>query len=240
MGWRRPCAYIPEAGTGRGERGFATPRLLPRRGRPTPAPPVTPMTTLYWICLVGGLVFSVLAVFLGDVFDGLLDGLDGAFDGVDLHGALDSLSLVAGLTVFGGAGVLLDAYTGLGPASGALLAAVIGVALAVLMHVAYVKPMKRSENSTAFSMREYAGKIGEVNTAIPARGYGEVLVRMGASVTFQPAASFDGTPLPTGTAVVVVEVHPDGTLHVARLEDEPDGLLPLPTAAAPRLPVPVG
>ena len=194
------------------------------------------MITIYWICLLGGLVFSVLAVFLGDVFDGLLDSLDGAFHGVDLHGALDALSLVGGLTAFGGAGVLLDAYSNLDPTPAALVAASIGFALAVLMHVAYVKPMKRSENSTGFSVREYQGKIGEGNTAIPAKGYGEVLVRMGASVTFQPATSFDGTPLPLGTQVVVVEVEPDGTLHVARLDDEPDDLVPLPASEAPRLP----
>ncbi len=196
------------------------------------------MTTLYWICLVGGLVFSVLAVFLGDLLDGVFDGLDGAFDAVDLDGVLDPLSFVGGLTAFGGAGVLLDAYTGLAPATGAALAAGLGLALALVMHVAYVKPMKESENSTGFSVREYAGKIGEVNTAIPADGYGEVLVRMGASVTFQPAASFDGTPLPTGMQVVVVEVDPDGALRVARLEDEPDEPLPLPAAETPRLPAP--
>ena len=39
-----------------------------------------------------------------------------------------------------------------------------------------------------------------------------------------------------GGRCVVVEVDPDGTLRVARLEDEPDELLPLPAAEAPRLP----
>ena len=193
------------------------------------------MTTLYWICLFGGLVFSVLAVFLGDVLDGVLDGLDGAFDSFDLGDALDPLSFVGGVTAFGGAGVLLDAYAGLGPVPEILVALSVGLVLAVVMHYAYVRPLKRGENSTGFSVREYRGKIGEVNTAIPAGGYGEVLVRMGASTTFQPAASFDGTPLPTGTPVVVVEVDPDGTLRVARLDDEPGDGLALPSAA-PRLP----
>ncbi|HLT46571.1 MAG TPA: NfeD family protein [Rubricoccaceae bacterium] len=197
------------------------------------------MIEVYWVCLLGGLVFSVLAVLFGDLLDGVLDGLDGVLHGHGFGHALDALSMVGGLTVFGGAGVLLETYADLGTLPTALASAAAGLVLAVVMHFAYVRPMKRGENSTAFSVREYAGKIGEVNTAIPARGYGEVLVRMGASVTFQPAASFDGTPIPVGTTVVVVEVEPDGSLLVAPLEDEPDEPVPLPSAHAPRLPEPV-
>jgi hypothetical protein len=193
------------------------------------------MIEVYWICLLGGLALAILAVLFGDLLDVAHGALHGALDGAFQH-LLDPLSLVGGLTVFGGAGVVLERYTALGDGPTALLAAALGVVLSVVMHFAYVRPMRRGENSTAFSVKEYAGKLGEVNTAIPARGYGEVLVRMGASVTFQPAASFDGTPLRVGTAVVVVEVEADGSLLVAPLEDEPPAPAPLPTAEAPRLP----
>ena len=74
-----------------------------------------------------------------------------------------------------------------------------------------------SENSTGFSHAEYAGKTGEVGLTVPAVGYGEVVVRMGASTTFQPAASFTGAEIAAGTPVVVVEVDADGTLRVAPL-----------------------
>ena len=189
------------------------------------------MIEVYWGCLLGGLVFSVLAVLFGDLLDGVFEGLDGVLHAHGAGHALDALSLVGGVTVFGGAGVLLETYTALDAVPAALVAAAAGLVLAVVMHFAYVRPMKRSENSTGFSLREYAGKIGEVNTAIPARGYGEVLIRMGASTTFQPAASFDGTPIRVGTTVVVVEVEPDGSLLVAPLEDEPVDPPPLPTAS---------
>jgi hypothetical protein len=195
------------------------------------------MIEVYWICLLGGFVFAVLAVLFGDLLDAAHGALHGALEGAFQH-LLDPLSLVGGVTVFGGAGVVLERYTDLGDVPTALLAGALGVVLAVAMHFAYVRPMRRGENSTAFSRKEYAGKIGEVNTAIPARGYGEVLVRMGASVTFQPAASFDGTPIRVGTAVVVVEVEADGALLVTPLEDEPAEPDPLPVAEAPRLPEP--
>ena len=187
------------------------------------------MVELYWICLGAGLAATLAVVLAGDALEGALDG---ALDATPLDAFLDPLSLVGGLTVFGGAGVLLDRFAAFGTGTEAALAALIGLAVALGLHFAYVRPMKRSENSTAFSVREYVGKLGEVNVAIPARGYGEVLVRMGASTTFQAAASLDGAPIATGTTVVVVEVEPDGTLHVAPFdEDEPPALAaPAPVA----------
>lgn len=181
------------------------------------------MIDVYWICLFGGLIFTVLTLLFGD----LLDGLD--FDGFDGLGEfLDPLSFVGGLTVFGGAGVLLEEMTALGTGTTAALAALIGLGLAITMHFVYVRPMKRSENSTGFSMREYHGKLGEVITAIPAKGFGEVLVTMGASNTFQTAGSFSGEEIPRGTRVVVVEVRGGDLLVTPFDELTPVDGVPIP------------
>lgn len=176
------------------------------------------MTTLYWTCLAGGFAVSLLLLVVGEVLEAAMDSLDGALESLHIGDVFDPLSGVAGLTIFGGAGLLLDAYTELADVPEAAIAAAIGVAAAVLLHVVYVKPMKRSENSTGFSVREYAGKTGKVGTSIPAGGFGEVTVRMGASTTFQTAASFSGDPIPGGTPIVVVEVDGDGVLRVAPLD----------------------
>ena len=191
------------------------------------------MLTLYWFCLGGGLVFTILMVLLDGLLDGALDALDGAFDAIDLGGALDPLSGIAGVTVFGGAGLLLDAYTGLATTPQVIVAALIGLVSAIVLHTVYVKPMKQSENSTAFSVQEYAGKTGEAGTTIPASGFGEVQVRMGASTTFQTAQSFSGVEIPDGTPIVVVEVAPDGVLRVAPLSA--DEHTPAPARAPARL-----
>ena len=187
------------------------------------------MTTLYWYCLGGGFAVSLLLVLAGEVLEAALDALDGVLD------ALDPLSGVAGVTVFGGAGLLLDTYAGLGDVPEAAAAAAVAVLAAVALHVVYVKPMKRSENSTGFSVREYAGKTGELTTGIAAGGFGEVVVRMGASTTFQTAASFSGDPLAAGTKVVVVEVARDGVLHVAPLDRTETATSPEQRALPPRL-----
>ena len=183
------------------------------------------MTTLFWICLGGGLVVSVALFF---VHDYLGDALDGAFDALAIDGFIDPLSLVAGVSVFGGAGIVLSTYTGLSPAATVAVAVLVAVVFAVAMHLVYVAPMKRSENSTAFSVREYAGRTGELTTSLTASGHGEVIVRMGASTTFQTARSFTGEPIPVGARVVVVEVTPDGTLLVAPADADDPPLRALP------------
>ena len=175
------------------------------------------MTTLSWTCLLGGLGVTLLLLVVGEMLEAAFDALDGALDALDLD-VFDPLSAVAGATLFGGAGILLDRFAGLDAPVEVAAAVAVGVVGAVVLHVAYVKPMKQSENSTAFSVREYAGKTGELTTGVPDGGFGEVVVRMGASTTFQTAASFSGHPIPSGTPVVVVEVDGEGVLRVAPLD----------------------
>ena len=193
------------------------------------------MSTLYWYCLIGGFAVTLVLLVVGEVLEAAMDALDGALDALDLGDALDPLSLVAGLTLFGGAGVVLDSYAGLADVPEAAIAALVGVVGAVVLHTVYVKPMKQSENSTAFSVREYAGKTGELTTGVPEGGFGEVVVRMGASTTFQTAASFSGHAIPTGTSVVVVEVDPDGVLRVAPLDTDDLATSDTVGAVPPRL-----
>jgi membrane protein implicated in regulation of membrane protease activity len=178
------------------------------------------MLTIYWACLLGGLTFTLLALFVGDLLEGVLD----AFDGLDAF--LDPLSFLAGVTAFGGAGVILDVSTGLGSGATAVLAAGLGLALAVVMHFVYVRPMRESENSMGFSVQDYRGKIGEVLTTVPSNGYGEVLITIGHSNTFRDAASFHNIEIPSGTRIVVVDVR-DGDLLVAPFEEEALPLAPV-------------
>jgi len=76
---------------------------------------------------------------------------------------------------------------------------------------------------------------GELATGVPEGGFGEVVVRMGASTTFQTAASFSGHAIPTGTRVVVVEVDADGVLRVAPLDTDDLAESPEQVGLPPRL-----
>lgn len=176
------------------------------------------MEALFWTCLIGGIVYAVVTFvfgdFLGDALDGMLDSLP---DGL---GWLNPMTIVGGITVFGGAGLMLDRYADLSAGLVAAVALAAAVVIGAGVHFFYVRPMRATESSTGYSVEEMSGKLAEVLVPIPADGYGEVMIRMGAAgVTNRTAASFDGVPVEAGAQVVVVEVK-DGTLYVSRLDDD--------------------
>lgn len=176
------------------------------------------MLEVYWMCLSGGVLFALVSIIfgdvLGDIFDGVFDAL--SFDHVDF---LHPMVLVGGVTIFGGSGVMLSRYTAMEPVPVALLSLMIAIALSILVYFAYVKPMKNSENSTGFSMKDLVGKIGEVSVPIPVGGYGEVILKVGAGNTNQIAATLDQADIPAGTRVVVGETK-DGVLYVFPYDKE--------------------
>ncbi|GAA3408032.1 NfeD family protein [Paenibacillus hodogayensis] len=176
------------------------------------------MEQLFWACLAGGVMFAVVTVIFGDLISNAVDGvLD--FLSVDQLRKIRPMVVVSAITAFGGAGLLLLHYTQLPAALDVALGAAAGIAVGALVYVVYVRPMENSENSTGFSIRELAGRIGEVLVPVPPKGYGEVMVKIGHSHTNQIAASFDGDTLEAGARVVIVEVRED-TLFVSRLDKD--------------------
>ncbi|AZN43849.1 protease [Paenibacillus albus] len=176
------------------------------------------MEGLFIGCLTLGILFAIVSVVLGDWLSASLDGmLD--FLSLDGYPVVQPTTIISGITVFGGAGLLLEHHTSLPAALVILTAILIGAAGAVVMFFCYVRPMARSENSTSYSIRELTGKIGEVSVTIPGKGFGEVLIKVGAGLTNHIASSVDGDQIPNGERVVVVGVGADGhTLQVSKLE----------------------
>lgn len=174
------------------------------------------METLYLACLIGGILYAIVNVIFGEWIGQALDGL---FDFLSHggHSLIQPTALVGSITVFGGAGIMLTRYTSLGWGVVLLLSALIALAAGAGVFFLYVRPMEQSENSIAFSLNSLSGSLAEVLVSIPGEGYGEVLVKVGAGVTNQIAASYEGVPISAGSRVVVVEVK-EGTLLVSEVD----------------------
>lgn len=174
------------------------------------------MESVYLGCLFGGIFFALVSVVLGDwlslALDGMLDFLS-----LDGHPILQPTAIVSGITVFGGTGYLLERHSSLGAGINAALAAALAVIAAIGLYFAYIRPMERSENSTGYSMSELVGTIGNVTVPLPAAGFGEVTIKVGAGLTNHIASSFDGTAIPAGAKVVVIEIE-SHTLRVSALD----------------------
>lgn len=172
------------------------------------------METLYLGCLALGVIFAIVSVLVGDVIG---NAIDGVFDFVSVD-FLNPTVLAGGVTVFGGAGILLTRYSNLEAGAVAALSLLTAAFLGVLMYLGVVKPMDKSEMSNGFSMSELPGKIGEITVPVPAKGYGEIMVKFGAGNSLHTAASFEQVLLPAGLKVVVVEVS-EGVALVSEFEE---------------------
>lgn len=163
------------------------------------------MEQIYWGCLFGGLLFAFVTILFGDLLGDHLNGMfhSLAFDHLDF---LQPMVLVSGITVFGGTGVMLTRYTQLNPRLIIFLSLLFAILLSILIYFAYVKPMKNSENSIAYSIQDLVGLPGEVSVAIPAKGYGEVILKIGAGHSNHIAISQNQKELPIGTKIFVTKV----------------------------------
>lgn len=171
------------------------------------------MQTLYLGCLALGVIFAVVSVLVGDMIGSALGGI---FDLISFD-FLNPAVLAGGVTVFGGAGILLTRYSNLETGAVVALSLLTAAFLGVLMYLGFVKPMNKSEVSNGFSMNDLPGKIGEIMVPIPAVGYGEIMVKFGAGNSLHTAASFDHEFLPAGIKVVVVDVR-EGVAWVSPFE----------------------
>ncbi|MGW0466313.1 hypothetical protein ACWDX6_13695 [Streptomyces sp. NPDC003027] len=135
---------------------------------------------------IAGLVLLVLSLVLDGVVEGVLDGLGGGLDG------FLSLPVIAGFVSalgFTGAIVLGTTGAGAGVATGAGVAA---GAVAARLTWAFSRALMRDEGASAPRGDDLRGSSGSVVTAIPAGGYGEVLLYLGA----QPVKYAAKSPIP--------------------------------------------
>lgn len=173
------------------------------------------MESVYWGCLIGGSLFAIISVVLGDIIGSFVDGLLDFF-AVDF---LKPIITASAVTSFGGAGILLGRYSALGTTAVLIFSIVIAIFLCIAIYFLYVKPMENSENSTSYSITELPGMMGEVTVPIPEKGFGEIMVNFVAGNTLHIASSWDKRQIPVGTKVVVVDTE-DGVVKVSELYSE--------------------
>lgn len=168
----------------------------------------------YKACLIFGLAFSLLALIFGDFLD---DAMDGLFDAI-IPGDLDSsFSLfVTFLSVFGGIGLLLSYNSNLSDNVIIVLSILMGILITASFYFFYLKPMKDSENSVAFSINDLIGEQGEVTITIEPNKYGEVVIALKVGKTSQIAAT-DADEVISVNSLVQVDKVRDGVLYVSKL-----------------------
>lgn len=150
---------------------------------------------------------------LDGVLEGLLDGigaLDGLFDG------LLSLPVIAGfVSMLGFGGAIVLGTTELGPGTATVISAGAGTGAGWLTWK-LSRALMRDQTATTPRGTDLIGSSGTVVTAIPADGYGEVLLQLaGLPVKF---ASRSSIAVARGTEVWVEEILSPTSVAVRSVE----------------------
>ncbi|MFJ6697284.1 hypothetical protein ACIQM4_14595 [Streptomyces sp. NPDC091272] len=154
--------------------------------------------TLFLGLGIAGLVVLLLAL----IFDGLLEAVFGGFSALEgLFDGLLSLPAVAGFTaMLGFAGAITLGTTGFGAGAATGVGIVAGL-VAGWLTMRFTRVLMRDQTDATPRGEDLIGSAGSVVTAIPAEGYGEVLLRLGGQPVKYAAKS--ATPLARGADVWV-------------------------------------
>ncbi|MFF4214928.1 hypothetical protein B7P34_31520 [Streptosporangium nondiastaticum] len=160
---------------------------------------------------IGGVALLALSL----VFDGVLESaLDGALGGL-FDGWL-SLPVIAGfVSMLGFTGAIVLGSTGLGAGAAAAAGAVAGTGAGWLTY-RFSRALVRGGSPAAPTKDDLVGIAGTVVTAVPAGGYGEVLLRL-AGQPVKYAARADG-PLARGAEVWVTAAPSSTSVTVRAVE----------------------
>ncbi|WP_406014203.1 hypothetical protein OG520_21150 [Streptomyces sp. NBC_00984] len=152
--------------------------------------------TLFLGLGIAGIVLLVLSLTFDGILEGLFGGvLDGLFDG------LLSLPVIAGfLSMLGFGGAIVLGTTGAGTVAATAAGALAGLVAAWLTWK-FSRALMRDQTSATPRSDDLVGTSGSVVTAIPAEGYGEVLLRLAGQHVKLAAKS--AVPVARGTEIWV-------------------------------------
>ncbi|MCM2536118.1 NfeD family protein [Neobacillus pocheonensis] len=166
-----------------------------------------PLETIYLYGLIISGVLTVLFVLFADVFH-----FQGAGDG-GLH-FLNPILLFAFVTILSATGYLLERLSSLHYLVIMGIAAATAFIIVSLLNIFVLIPLSSAEESLVYKETDLKGRVGTVITAIPADGYGEVLIDSISGRIAKPATSFDHMLIENGASVLVVDSK-NGVLQVS-------------------------
>lgn len=170
---------------------------------------------IYIACLVFGLVYSVIALLLGDHGVDSHDAGDTGLDGVS---PFKPIVIASFITLFGGFG-LIGHYTFKLAALWILsISILLGLLGAGIIFRTVVVPLYKCQSNSTISCEGLKNTSADVITPIPTQGLGEITYTAGDVKYTSPAKSADEEEIPKGAKVVIVDIQD----NVARVIKRPE------------------
>jgi membrane protein implicated in regulation of membrane protease activity len=190
------------------------------------------LNCIYFVLFAVGVGYAIVAAVIGGVSQIDVPGVDLDIPGLDLHpgepdvhlelpfthdvghdighpevgfSPLSPITIATFITTFGGVGLILNNLTALSPIWGLLLSAASGLGVSGLVFLFYSRVLTAVQGSSEMRLGEVVGRVGEVVTPIPEGKVGEVAFIARGTRARSPARSLDGSAIPRGTVVDIVE-----------------------------------
>jgi membrane protein implicated in regulation of membrane protease activity len=175
------------------------------------------MTTLFYaVCLVVGLMFTVLSALLGHVFHagdhgdvGTGGHAEAGFDDSGIPGIsfFSPLVLASFITAFGGLGIV---FTSIPQTSSVWISAPLSIAgalcIALLVLWIFNAVFSRTQSSSEGRIANAVGQTASLITPIPEHGVGEIAYVQAGTRFTAPARSEKGDPVESGATVRITRV----------------------------------
>ncbi|MBW2699536.1 MAG: hypothetical protein JRF33_01845 [Deltaproteobacteria bacterium] len=187
------------------------------------------MMTFYFICLLIGLVFSVLSFIFSGGFEASVDadvgtGLDVDADGDiaggdagvgDVHFPLFSPVVIATfVAAFGAGGIIGMKVFAMVPAMSLLVAMGFGLGIGLLAGFVVMKIYKHLQSNAITTAQSLVGSLAEVIEPIPAESVGEILFSGKSQRMSGPARSEEKKDIKRHAMVTITKVV--GGLYIVR------------------------
>jgi membrane protein implicated in regulation of membrane protease activity len=159
------------------------------------------LTLTYIILAVAGCGYVLVALALGQVFEG-----DGATDGTFQFPLLSPSGLATLAGSLGAFGLIVQFGFGLADWPSVLVAVPLAFVFSYAATYAAWRVLVGSSTTSAIAAADLAGVEAEVITPIPAGGVGEAAAFVGGQRYASPAREVDGLEVPRGAVVSVVRL----------------------------------
>ena len=171
---------------------------------------------IYGICLVAGLIFTLVSVMAGHFFGGHGDHVAGSgghaeagADSSDMPGiSIFSPTIMASfVTAFGGFGLIFTQFPK--PSNAAIsapLSLLGGLAVAGVLLVFLRSVFRHTQSSSESQVANLIGAEANVITPIPQNGVGEISYVVGGTRYSAPARAENNAPVPNGKTVKITRI----------------------------------
>ncbi|OCT15933.1 hypothetical protein A8709_09935 [Paenibacillus pectinilyticus] len=167
------------------------------------------MMTLFMVCFFVGLILTLLITLFGvDSFE-LHGDAGGAQGHGHVHGGpsvFNMSSLLAGVTVFGGMGYVLNKVGMTSALLVLLIAIAAGLVMGWLFFLLYAKVIYKHDDSMKESDFQLSGQLGKLTVPIIGEGIGEMVYVLQGTKRSISVRSENGESIAKGTKVVILNM----------------------------------